>query len=415
MFNKSETNYGVIIIQDMNVVSVDANYARIYGYSSSEQLLLNITNFLDLIPEAFRDRACKNYLEVVSGQRAAQVNTFTNVDRNGEEFEVLSIDYVTEWQGKPALQVSIIDLRDVIQLPNIVQKQDQMYIDMIINSEQAIMVHRDFRPLIVNQSWVNLQGGKSIEQVLQLDNISDLLPKQNKKNLDKHYQTLTSRKLPCKSHAVENIGLDGVHRFFNIYEMLVFWQGEPAIQVGLEEVTKQVMLEKELFHQANYDGMTDLFNRRAISQSLREHMSSENHFVCMLLDIDDFKSINDSYGHMMGDQVICVLANIIKSNVENVAGLAGRWGGEEFIVIIPNASSATSHEVSEKILQEFNRVEFRHDDNTRFHASLSIGMSNTRACEEDLTIDTLLHLTDQFLYQAKSNGKNCIVGKVDAI
>ncbi|WP_133152694.1 GGDEF domain-containing protein, partial [Vibrio sp. 10N.261.52.A1] len=90
------------------------------------------------------------------------------------------------------------------------------------------------------------------------------------------------------------------------------------------------MLEKQLVHQANYDEMTDLLNRRAIYEWFREHMTSDNHLVCMLLDIDDFKSINDTYGHMVGDEVICALANITKRSVESVGGVAGRWGGEEF-------------------------------------------------------------------------------------
>lgn len=93
-----ESTYGVITIQDMNVVSVDANYARIYGYQSPEELLSNIDSFLDLISEDYHVLAYQNYLETVSGQRDPQVHTYTNVDRNGREFTVFSIDHVTEWQ-----------------------------------------------------------------------------------------------------------------------------------------------------------------------------------------------------------------------------------------------------------------------------------------------------------------------------
>ncbi|MFV8462536.1 diguanylate cyclase [Vibrio campbellii] len=410
-----ESTYGVIIIQDMNVVSVDANYARIYGYQSPEELLANIDSFLDLIPEEFHVLAYQNYLETVSGQRDPQVHTFTNMDRNGREFTVFSIDHVTEWQGRPALQVTVIDLSPAIQLQNIVRKQDQMYRDMIMQSGQGILVHRDFKPLMVNQSWVNLQGGKSIEQVLELDSILNLVPQQNVEGICQRYQAVISGEPSGTSNVVENIGLDGVHRFFNIYDNAIIWEGQPAVQVVLEDVTQKVMLERQLVHQANYDEMTDLLNRRAIYEWFREHMTSDNHLVCMLLDIDDFKSINDTYGHMVGDEVICALANITKRSVESVGGVAGRWGGEEFIVFIPNATAEMSHEISEQIRQQFNQAEFKIDEQTRFNSSVSIGVSDSRACEEGMTIDALVNLTDQSLYRAKANGKNCVDGDMVAL
>ena len=409
-----ESTYGVITIQDMNVVSVDANYARIYGYQSPEELLTNIDSFLDLISEEYHVLAYKNYLETISGQRDPQVHTYVNVDRNGREFTVFSIDHVTEWQGRPALQVTVIDLSPAIQLQNAVREQDKMYHDMIMQSGQGILVHREFKPLMVNQSWVKMQGGSSIEEVLKLDSILTLVPKQNTDGISKHYQAIVSGELSGTSTVVENIGFDGIHRFFNIYDNAITWQGQPAVQVVLEDVTQKVMLEKQLVHQANYDEMTDLLNRRAIYEWLREHIASDTHVVSMLLDIDDFKSINDTYGHMVGDEVICALANITKRNVERVGGVAGRWGGEEFILFIPNASPNVSREVSDQIRQQFNQVEFKVGEQIRFNVSVSIGVSDSRSCEGKVSIDALVNLTDQSLYRAKANGKNCVCGEVFA-
>ncbi len=409
-----ESTYGVITIQDMNVVSVDANYARIYGYQSPEELLTNIDSFLDLISEEYHVLAYQNYLETISGQRDPQVHTYVNVDRNGREFTVFSIDHVTEWQGRPALQVTVIDLSPAIQLQNAVREQDKMYHDMIMQSGQGILVHREFKPLMVNQSWVKMQGGSSIEEVLKLDSILTLVPKQNTDGISKHYQAIVSGELSGTSTVVENIGFDGIHRFFNIYDNAITWQGQPAVQAVLEDVTQKVMLEKQLVHQANYDEMTDLLNRRAIYEWLREHIASDTHVVSMLLDIDDFKSINDTYGHMVGDEVICALANITKRNVERVGGVAGRWGGEEFILFIPNASSNVSREVSDQIRQQFNQVEFKVGEQIHFNVSVSIGVSDSRSCEGKVSIDALVNLTDQSLYRAKANGKNCVCGEVFA-
>lgn len=407
-----ESTYGVITIQDMNVVSVDANYARIYGYQSPEELLLNIDSFLDLISEEFHVLAYQNYLETVSGQRDPQVHTYTNVDRNGREFTVFSIDHVTEWQGRPALQVTVIDLSPAIQLQNAVREQDKMYHDMIMQSGQGILVHRDFKPLMVNQSWVNMQGGTSIEQVLELESILELVPKQNTDGISKHYQAIVSGELSGTSTVVENIGFDEVHRFFNIYDNAITWKGQPAVLVVLEDVTQKVMLEKQLLHQANYDEMTNLLNRRAIYDWLKAYLASDNHVVCMLLDIDDFKSINDTYGHMVGDEVICALASITKRNVEQAGGVAGRWGGEEFIVFLPNASPQISRAVSDQIRQQFNQTQFNISKHVRFNVSVSIGVSDSRSCEGKVSIDALVNLTDQSLYQAKASGKNCVCGEV---
>lgn len=410
-----ESTYGVITIQDMNVVSVDANYARIYGYQSPEELLTNIDSFLDLISEEYHVLAYQNYLETISGQRDPQVHTYVNVDRNGREFTVFSIDHVTEWQGRPALQVTVIDLSPAIQLQNAVREQDKMFHDMIMQSGQGILVHREFKPLMVNQSWVKMQGGSSIEQVLKLDSILTLVPKQNTDGISKHYQAIVSGELSGTSTVVENIGFDGIHRFFNIYDNAITWRGQPAVQVVLEDVTQKVMLEKQLVHQANYDEMTDLLNRRAIYEWLREHIASDTHVVSMLLDIDDFKSINDTYGHMVGDEVICALADVTKRNVEKAGGVAGRWGGEEFIVFIPNASSQISRQVADQIRQQFNQTEFKIDEQVRFNVSVSIGVSDSRACEGKVSIDALVNLTDQSLYRAKAAGKNRVCGDTVAL
>ncbi|MFA0210360.1 diguanylate cyclase [Vibrio artabrorum] len=403
-----ESTYGVIIIQDMNIVSVDANYARIYGYQSPEDLLTNSNSFLDLISEDYHVAACQNYRDTMSGQREPRGHTYTNVDRNGREFTVFTIDHLTEWQGRPALQVTVIDLSPAIELQNLVRKQDQMYYDMIMQSAQGIIVHRDFKPLMANPSWVKLQGGKSIEQALQLDSILDLIPQNNTNDIRKHYQAIVSGELSGTSTVVENIGFDGIHRFFNIYDNAITWEGEVAIQVVLEDVTQKVLLEKQLVHQANYDEMTNLFNRRAIYEWFRAHLVSDEHLACMLLDIDDFKLINDTYGHMVGDEVINVLADITKRNVEQVGGVAGRWGGEEFIVFIPNASPKVSHQVSDQICHQFNQTEFKIGEQTRFNVSVSIGVSDSRSCEGAVSIDALVNLTDQSLYQAKACGKNCV-------
>ena len=128
----------------------------------------------------------------------------------------------------------------------------------------------------------------------------------------------------------------------------------------------------------------------------------------MLIDIDDFKKVNDTYGHQMGDQVIKTLAGIIKKIVQKFNGVVGRWGGEEFIAFIPNISNPKTAEMAESIRVAFNRVKYQ-QDTVSFNASVSIGISSTCEDEADLSIDDLIKSADKYLYFAKANGKDCVV------
>lgn len=401
-----QSTYGVIIIQDMTIVSVDDNYARIFGYSDSEDLLAHTNDFLELITEDFHELARSNYLETVSGVRAPQGHTYTNIDRNGKEITVFSIDHLIEWQGKPALQVTIIDLTSTIEIERRSREQNRMYRDMIMTSAQGILVHRNFKPLMVNESWVRMQGADSIQQVLSMDTILPLLPKAKFEKVMQHYQDIVSGNKSGTSTVVENIGLDGVSRFFNIYDNAIDWKGERAVQVVLEDVTEKVALEKQLLHQAKHDEMTDLYNRRAIYEWLDEQLLNQTHLTCMLMDIDDFKVVNDNYGHSVGDLVIKRLANVARERVEAFGGVVGRWGGEEFIAFVPEISCSEIQQIANQICREFNEIEFIDHNHRPFCSSVSIGISDSYACGDNLTVDTLVGLTDKSLYTVKANGKN---------
>ena len=124
-----------------------------------------------------------------------------------------------------------------------------------------------------------------------------------------------------------------------------------------------------------------------------------------------FKEINDTYGHLEGDKALVIVSNKLKS-VSPSKALCARWGGEEFIVFLPNASPQISRAVSDQIRQQFNQTQFNISKHVRFNVSVSIGVSDSRSCEGKVSIDALVNLTDQSLYQAKASGKNCVCGEV---
>ncbi|WP_394129914.1 diguanylate cyclase [Shewanella maritima] len=400
-----DSTYGVIVIQDLKVLHVDDNYAKIYGYADGNDLLIHIDSFLDLIPERFHSKACENYHDTIAGKIYPRGHTYVNIDRSGREFTVFSVDHVIDWNDKPALQVTVIDLSVVVEANRRIREKDRMFTKLIMQSGQGIMVHRGFKPLMVNQAWVNAIHAESVEQVLSMDSILSIIPLEHQEDAKQQYQQIISGEVVGKSVVSENICFDGVRRYFNIYNNVIDWDYAPAIQVVLEDITDKVKYEKALAHRATHDSLTDLLNRNAIYDWIDEKMQNNITLTCILADIDNFKMINDNHGHAAGDQVILTLARIFSKNIAKINGIVGRWGGEEFIVFVSSADNETVYHLIESVRTQFAAYIFE-TDSCQFSATVSIGIGFNCICDENTVIDDLIKTADKRLYMAKANGKN---------
>lgn len=168
-------------------------------------------------------------------------------------------------------------------------------------------------------------------------------------------------------------------------------------------------LNLELERTSLIDPLTELPNRRFIMKRLSyavEHQddaSSEDLAIAMI-DIDYFKKVNDQFGHQVGDDVLVALGKLM-NNIINDHGLLGRWGGEEFLVILPQHSQEKAITLMEQVRDEVALYRLSSDHKT-VSTSISVGISCFRA--ED-SMDTLLSRADDALYLAKSKGRNCLI------
>jgi len=166
---------------------------------------------------------------------------------------------------------------------------------------------------------------------------------------------------------------------------------------------KLQLTQKSLIDQANHDSMTGLYNRRSfyhISQkilNLSQRKFEEIHVI--MLDIDNFKSINDTYGHDMGDKVIVSLSNTLIKNMRK-SDIIARWGGEEFLILLSNTNEKSTLNKAEKIRTSIASMKV---DEIQF--TVSVGVSSFDYTE-DATIDDAIKKADNALYEAKNSGKN---------
>ena len=173
----------------------------------------------------------------------------------------------------------------------------------------------------------------------------------------------------------------------------------------MRDVTPQKVQEEKLRVLSITDEMTGLYNRRHF-YSLAEKimaLSARNGkpFSILMFDIDDFKSYNDTYGHLEGDRVIIKVAEIMEKGLRSMDS-SFRFGGEEFLVLLPDTDEEGALIVAERIRKRFNQVSFT-PQGVPLKMSLSIGVARYK---EGFSLENTLRCSDLAMYQAKKNGKN---------
>jgi diguanylate cyclase (GGDEF)-like protein len=173
------------------------------------------------------------------------------------------------------------------------------------------------------------------------------------------------------------------------------------------EVEKQKVI---LYKAATVDQLSNIYNRAFLMESLeteceRSKRFSET-FACILFDIDDFKQVNDTYGHQMGDVVIENIAGIASDQIRSTDVL-GRYGGEEFMIIMPNTDFNGAMIIAEKIRASIMRTDFSLKKN-RVNCTVSLGVTDSNNADPK-DPDDVIFKADKALYQAKAEGKNKFV------
>lgn len=165
---------------------------------------------------------------------------------------------------------------------------------------------------------------------------------------------------------------------------------------------------EELVRRAYSDYLTGLANRRRFLEQAENELERSLRYgrklSILMLDIDHFKQVNDTYGHKVGDLVLKKLSDLARSSVRNV-DIIGRIGGEEFAVLLPETGSEQALDMAERLRAALAATQITLNEGLPLHFTVSLGIA-TLGSDQDTNIDILLNQADQALYQAKSDGRN---------
>ena len=203
---------------------------------------------------------------------------------------------------------------------------------------------------------------------------------------------------------------------FNLYEKIKIDQSQDLLNLNVDlenlvkqrteelEITNNELTKEKLILQglSSRDSLTGLFNRFKLEEAFEYEQKQSNRYETdlsiIMIDIDDFKSVNDTYGHNIGDVFLKEIAEILKTSFRDV-DTVGRWGGEEFLILLPKTNLEDSKQIAEKVRKEIELHKFTEIGNK----TASFGVA-THSNNESLS--SLLNRADKALYAAKENGRN---------
>ena len=200
---------------------------------------------------------------------------------------------------------------------------------------------------------------------------------------------------------VKNLTKNGDTIWFALIIEPIFSNGS---KIGYRSISENITDKKQIEKLSITDQLTNLYNRHKLEKSFIKEISRATRYrhslSMILLDIDHFKSVNDTYGHDIGDETLKSMANILKNSIR-ITDVVGRWGGEEFIIIVSETNLDDTKKLAEKIRKSVESYNFKEVG----QITASFGLSTLN---KDDTKELLVKRADEALYKAKENGRNRI-------
>ena len=215
----------------------------------------------------------------------------------------------------------------------------------------------------------------------------------------------------AKARSNMEIQIDGIKRFFEIRLTMIVDQTKEVGKIYMvKDVTALRKVFKRLYRLANFDTLTRVYNRRRFFQEAERAVESAVRFnervSVLMLDLDLFKDVNDKHGHQAGDKVLKEVAGIVRDCLDN-SDILGRYGGEEFAIVLADEKSLSALGIAENIRKGVEKLRVNHGSE-EICVTVSIGVAQREFGNINITLESLLAEADRALYRAKKEGRNMV-------
>lgn len=393
---------GILVHRNFKPLFANEAFAHLFGYKSAKDIM-RLPLLRSLIPDDRWPQVEADYDDLIRGRKGPVISRARGIRKDKREIWLAVTQRAMLWNGKPAAEITAFDITPQMAVEqNLLESEQRLRAVLEIlpypiyitrpGSGQLLFVNRK-TCILFQQSAAQLLRGRSIEffadpkEREDLRQLLETIP--DIRDIEVRMKTVPGREFTAELAAIS-----------------MNFNGAPAILVALNDISQRKEMEAELFSQATTDELTGISNRRHFFIQAERELSRAQRFgrplSAMMLDLDFFKKINDTFGHATGDGV---LQAFVKRALESLrqSDVIGRLGGEEFAVIMPETAHAAAAAAAERLrahVAEKPLIAGRE----AVPATVSVGVATFDA--RDTSIDKLLHRADQALYRAKNGGRD---------
>jgi len=291
--------------------------------------------------------------------------------------------------------------------------QNEIFFSKVVElaADAILAINKDIKLIYLNKEAEKMFGYSQGEIIGRHLNI--LIPLEFRAVHDNHIRKFleedTVARLMNDRQNVEVKGLrkNGSQFFAEISILKIPGEEETILAAIIRDISHSKELENKLRDFAEHDALTGIMNRRVIEDTIKKDIERASRYnkplSLLMMDIDYFKKVNDTFGHDVGDSVLKHLTDISKRNLREVDSF-GRWGGEEFVVLLPEIDLNGARVVAEKLRTSIEKTPLKINENEKVSYTVSIG--GVTFNQSMKSWETLFKLADDALYQAKEQGRN---------
>ena len=424
-----EQTHDAVFILDLEGRHLDANSraAEMLGYTPDELLKLSFANISAQLQES------RQVMErLLAGEHIPLYERIFRKKNGGLVQTEINVELVRDADGQPLhIQSVVRDITARKQIENELRESEEKYRRLVELSPDLIAIHSQGKICFANQAGLRLVGADRLEQMVgkpTLEFVAAGLRVQVAKRIQHALQNGAA--LPPLDEKF--VRLDGSEVDVSVTAVPTTWQGKPAMQVIARDITERKLAENEArgakdalesAHRelqqslereqllARTDDLTDLYNRRYFfkhaAREFRDALHYKRPLSIIMFDVDGFKRINDSFGHLAGDKALALVAQVTAAQVRAIDVLA-RYGGDEFVILLPQTSAQQALAIAERVRASVaaSRLE---TDRRAIALTLSMGIAEIIHTLQDESVESVIHRADEAMYNAKQAGSNRIV------